>query len=39
MCEIELYKSIRQGGSKEARAAAMAKMKLEEAQMWLERNI
>jgi hypothetical protein len=37
--EIEIYKSVRQGGSKEARAAAMAKMKLEEAQMWLERNI
>ena len=37
--EIEIYKSVRQGGSKEARAAAMAKIKLEEAQMWLEGNI
>jgi hypothetical protein len=37
--EIEIYKSVRQGGSKEARAAAMAKIKLEEAQMWLESNI
>lgn len=37
--EIEIYKSVRQGGSREARAAAMAKIKLEEAQMWLERNI
>jgi len=37
--EIEIYKSVRQGGSKEARAAAMAKIKLEEAQMWLERNV
>jgi transposase len=37
--EIEIYKSVRQGGSKEARAAAMAKIKLEEAQMWLETNI
>lgn len=37
--EIEIYKSVRQGGSKEARAAAMAKIKLEEAQMWLKSNI
>lgn len=37
--EIEIYKSVRQGGSREARAAAMAKIKLEEAQMWLERNV
>ncbi len=37
--EIGVYKSTRQGGSKEARAAAMAKIKLEEAQMWLKSNI
>lgn len=37
--EIEIYKSVRQGGSKEARAATMAKIKLEEAQMWLKSNI
>lgn len=37
--EIDIYKSIRQPGCKEARAAIMAKMKLEEAQMWLERYI
>lgn len=37
--EIEIYRSTRQPGSKEARAAIMAKMKLEEAQMWLERYI
>ena len=37
--EIGVYKSTRQGGSKEARAAAMARIKLEEAQMWLKSNI
>jgi DNA invertase Pin-like site-specific DNA recombinase len=37
--EIGIYKSTRQGGSKEARAAAMARIKLEEAQMWLKSNI
>lgn len=37
--EVKIYRSTRQVGSEEARAATMAKLKLEEAEMWLERSL